>query len=82
MRQYWLNGAQPRTGIWIDLAVRKRKSEAEPQLGGLIAAAERVHVPMPRNRAVFQLIAEIETGKRGFAWQNLDDVLRLSEGLG
>ncbi len=76
MRQYWLNGAQPRTGIWIDLAVRKRKTEAGPQLGGLIAAAERAGVPVPRNRAVYELITEMETGRRGFAWQNLDEVQR------
>lgn len=76
MRQYWLNGAQPRTGIWIDLAVRKRKTEAEPQLGGLIAAAERAGVPVPRNRAVFALITELEMGRRGFGWENLDEVER------
>lgn len=76
MRAYWLNGAQPRTGIWIDLAVRKRKTEAGPQLGGLIAAAERAGVPVPRNRAVLELITELETGRRGFAWENLDEVER------
>jgi 2-dehydropantoate 2-reductase len=76
MREYWLNGAQPRTGIWIDLAVRKRKTEAGPQLGGLIAAAERAGVPVPRNRAVYELITEIETGRRGFAWENLDEIDR------
>ncbi len=76
MRQYWRNGAQPRTGIWIDLAVRKRKTEAGPQLGGLIAAAERAGVPVPRNRAVFELITELETGRRRFAWKNLDEVER------
>jgi 2-dehydropantoate 2-reductase len=76
MRQYWLNGAQPRTGIWIDLAVRKRKSEAGPQLGGLMAAADGAGVPVPRNRAVYRMITEIEAGQRGFAWQNLDEVER------
>jgi 2-dehydropantoate 2-reductase len=76
MREYWLNGAQPRTGIWIDLAVRKRKSEAGPQLGGLLAAAERVRVPVPRNAVVYRLISEIENGQRGFAWDNLDEVER------
>jgi 2-dehydropantoate 2-reductase len=76
MRQYWLNGAQPRTGIWIDLAVHKRTTEAGPQLGGLIAAADRAGVPVPRNRAVYEMITQMETGRRGFAWQNLDEVER------
>ncbi|MCA1647047.1 MAG: hypothetical protein LC797_16820 [Chloroflexi bacterium] len=76
MRQYWLRGAQPRTGIWIDLAVRKRKTEAGPQLGDLLAAADRAGVLAPRNRAVYQLITEMENGQRGFAWENLDEVVR------
>jgi hypothetical protein len=27
---------------------------------------------------VYRLITEIETGRRGFAWQNLDEVDRLA----
>jgi 2-dehydropantoate 2-reductase len=74
LRSYWLGGLQGRTGIWIDLAVRKRKTEAEPQLGGTIAAGKRAGVPMPLNEAVNRMIAEIESGRRGFAWDNLDEI--------
>jgi len=70
------NPLQQRTGIWIDLAVRKRKTEAEPQLGRLIGEAARRGVSMPLNRAVLDLIGEMETGRRGFAWENLDEVGR------
>ena len=80
------NPRQQRTGIWIDLAVRKRKTEAEPQLGKLIAEATRRGVAMPLTRAVFELITEMETGRRTFAWENLDEVARrgreLSAGRG
>jgi 2-dehydropantoate 2-reductase len=80
------NPLQQRTGIWIDLAVRKRKTEAEPQLGRLVSEAERHGVPMPLNRAVFELITEMEQGRRSFAWENLDEVERrgreLSEARG
>jgi 2-dehydropantoate 2-reductase len=80
------NPLQQRTGIWIDLAVRKRKTEAEPQLGRLVAEAARRGVEMPLNRAVFELISEMEAGRRGFAWENLDEVQRrgreLSEARG
>jgi 2-dehydropantoate 2-reductase len=80
------NPRQQRTGIWIDLAVRKRKTEAEPQLGRLIAEAARHGVTMPLNRAVFELITEMENGRRSFAWENLDEVERrvreLSEARG
>src|SRR5947209_2808254 len=70
------NPLQQRTGIWIDLAVRKRKTEAEPQLGRLIGEAARRSVSMPLNRAVLDLIGEMETGRRDFAWENLDEVGR------
>lgn len=80
------NPHQQRTGIWIDLAVRKRKTEAEPQLGRLVTEAARVGVPMPFNRAVYEAITEMEEGRRNFGWENLDDVERrgreLSEGRG
>jgi len=70
------NPLQQRTGIWIDLAVRKRKTEAEPQLGRLIGEAGRRGVTMPLNRAVFELITEMEQGLRSFGWENLDEVER------
>ncbi len=80
------NPLQQRTGIWIDLAVRRRKTEAEPQLGRLVAEAARRGVDMPLNRAVFDLITEMEAGRRSFAWANLDEVERrgseLSEARG
>ncbi|TMC73893.1 MAG: ketopantoate reductase family protein [Chloroflexi bacterium] len=80
------NPLQQRTGIWIDLAVRKRKTEAEPQLGRLVSEAERHGVAMPLNRAVFELITEMEQGRRSFGWENLDEVERrgreLSEARG
>ena len=80
------NPLQQRTGIWIDLAVRKRKTEAEPQLGRLVSEAARCGVTMPLNHAVFELITEVEGGVRSFAWENLDEVARrggrLSEARG
>jgi hypothetical protein len=36
---------------------------------------------MPYNRAVLDLITEMETGRRGFAWENLDEVERRGRGL-
>lgn len=70
------NTLQQRTGIWIDLAVRKRRTEADPQLGRLVAEGRKAGVAMPLNAAVHQLINELESGKRGFAWENLDEVAR------
>jgi len=75
------NPLQQRTGIWIDLAVRKRKTEAEPQLGRLVSEAEKRGVAMPLNAAVYELITEMEQGQRSFAWENLDEVERRGRAL-
>ena len=75
------NPLQQRTGIWIDLAVRKRKTEAEPQLGRLVALAAKHGVAMPRNRAVLELILEMEQGKRSFSYANLEEVERRALGV-
>jgi ketopantoate reductase len=75
-RAYWRTAGVRRTGIWRDLAIRKRKTEAEGQLGVLIQQAEAVGLDVPLNRAVYRLIREIESGQRSFAWSNLDEVAR------
>jgi 2-dehydropantoate 2-reductase len=75
-RAYWRTAGVRRTGIWRDLAIRKRKTEADGQLGVLIQQAEEVGLDVPLNRAVYRLIREIESGARGFAWSNLDEVAR------
>jgi 2-dehydropantoate 2-reductase len=74
--EYWRRGLARRTGVWRDLAVRRRKTEAGPILGALIAAADRAGTPAPRVRALAALIAEIEAGRRAMGWENLDEISR------
>lgn len=73
-RAFWRTLEVRRTGIYRDLAIRKRKTEAEGQLGVLIQQAEEVGLDVPLNRAVYRLIRQIESGERGFGWANLDEV--------
>jgi 2-dehydropantoate 2-reductase len=73
---YWQRGLARRTGVWRDLAVRRRKTEAGPILGALIAAADRAHVPIPRARTLANIISEIEDGRRAMGWANLEDITR------
>jgi 2-dehydropantoate 2-reductase len=73
---YWQRGLARRTGVWRDLAVRRRKTEAGPILGALIAAADRARVSVPRVRALAAVIGEIEDGRRGMGWDNLDAIIR------
>jgi 2-dehydropantoate 2-reductase len=71
-RAYWRRGVAARTGIWRDLAIRRRRTEAGPILGALVAAAERAGRPVPRVRAMLDLYAALETGVRPRNRANLD----------
>jgi len=68
---YWKRGLSRRTGVWRDLAVRHRKTEAEPILGALVAAAERAGRPIPRVRALLRIIRDLEEGRGRMRWENL-----------
>ena len=63
-RAYWRRGVAKRTGVWRDLAIRKRRTEASPILGALVAEAERAGCPVPRVRTMLGLYADLETGAR------------------
>ncbi len=64
--------AKTHSGIWRDLAVRKRKTEVDPQLTRPIAiGAEQGHA-MPLTRKLVELIQDIEAGRRPLAWETLD----------
>jgi 2-dehydropantoate 2-reductase len=79
-RAYWRRGAARRTGVWRDLAVRRRRTEAAPILGALLAAAARARAPAPRARALARVVEAIEAGRRGLDWANLD-ALRPGRGV-
>lgn len=65
--------AKTHSGIWRDLAVRKRATEVsmyEP----LLAQAEAIGVDMPMTRRWIAMIGEIENGAREQTLDNLEDL--------
>jgi 2-dehydropantoate 2-reductase len=66
-----------KTGIWRDLAVRKRPTEVHAFLGATLARAERLGLDCPLTRRLDALIAELEGGRREMAWANLDALVAL-----
>jgi len=71
MAEHYRHSAKTRSGIWRDLAVRKRKSEVETLLRPVIDAGRRHAVTMPTIARLAAMIAEIESGQRGFSTDNL-----------
>ena len=66
--------AKSHSGIWRDLAVRKRKTEVRPQLGPIVAAGERHGVPAPLTARLIGMIEEIESGTRPLSRHNLAEL--------
>jgi 2-dehydropantoate 2-reductase len=67
-----------KTGIWRDLAVRKRKTEVGALLGATVARARGLGLTMPLTERLIAMIEELETGRRQMAWANLDELVRAS----
>jgi 2-dehydropantoate 2-reductase len=65
-----------KTGIWRDLAVRRRKTEVGALLGATLAKARALGLAMPLTERLIALIEELETGRRQMAWANLDELAR------
>jgi len=67
--------AKTRTGVWRDLAVRKRKTEVGAMLGATVAKANGYGLAMPLTTRLIAMIEELESGRRQMAWANLDELV-------
>ena len=64
--------AKSHSGIWRDLAVRKRPTEVDAQLGIVVSLAGEAGVPTPLTARLVALIHEIERGVRPQSLDTLD----------
>jgi len=64
--------AKSHSGIWRDLAVRKRKTEVDAQLGMVVEIAAIHALTTPLVARLVQLVHEIEDGARPMDRANLD----------
>ena len=64
--------AKTHSGIWRDLAVRKRPTEVDAQLGIIVTLGTAAGVPTPLTARVVELIHEIERGERPQSLDTLD----------
>ncbi len=69
--------AKTHSGIWRDLAVRKRKTEADDQLGPIVTLGAEVGVPAPLTARVIDLVHQIEADQRPLSHANLDELTTL-----
>jgi 2-dehydropantoate 2-reductase len=63
--------AKSHSGIWRDLAIRKRRTEVDAQLGPVVETGAAVGVPTPCAARLIAMIHEIEDGARRLDRANL-----------
>ena len=70
-----------RSGIWRDLAVRRRRTEVDQQIGLAVEIGAEHGLPLPLTRRLVAMIHELEEGTRERRIENLDelDAVRLAE---
>jgi 2-dehydropantoate 2-reductase len=66
-----------KSGIWRDLAVRKRKTEVDRQLVPIIEIGKKHGISMPLTTFLVQAIQELEAGTRQMSWDNLIELNNL-----
>jgi 2-dehydropantoate 2-reductase len=64
--------AKTHSGIWRDLAVRKRRTEVDAQIGIVAELGAEVGVPTPLTSHLIALIHDIEEGRRPQSSETLD----------
>jgi 2-dehydropantoate 2-reductase len=64
--------AKTHSGIWRDLAVRKRPTEVEAQLGIIVRLGREAGVPAPLTARLVELIHDVERGARPMSLATLN----------
>jgi 2-dehydropantoate 2-reductase len=64
--------AKTHSGIWRDIAVRKRRTETDAQLGPIVALGAEAGVPTPIVSRLIALMHEVEEGRQPQSHETLD----------
>jgi 2-dehydropantoate 2-reductase len=67
--------AKTHSGIWRDLAIRKRKTEVDAQIAIIAILGQEAGIPTPAIGKLVDLIHDIEDGRREQSWSTLDEML-------
>lgn len=74
MAEHYRHSAKTHSGIWRDLAVRKRKTEVAPLLAPVIAAGRKHGVATGTVERLSAMIEDMEGGRRSFSPDNLAEL--------
>jgi 2-dehydropantoate 2-reductase len=69
--------AKTHSGIYRDLAVRRRRTEIDPQIGIIARLGDEAGVRTPAIRRLVELIHDIEDGRRDLCYDNMQEMIDL-----
>ncbi len=72
--------AKTHSGIWRDLAVRKRRTEVDPQIGVIAALGAEAGVATPAITTLVSLIHAIEDGGKPMAFETFQELIDTCSG--
>jgi 2-dehydropantoate 2-reductase len=75
LADYTSHGAKTHSGIWRDLAVRKRKTEVDPQIGIIGKLGREAGIATPALDHLTALIHDVEDGRRPLAFETFQDLI-------
>jgi 2-dehydropantoate 2-reductase len=75
LADYTSHGAKTHSGIWRDLAVRKRKTEVDPQIGIIGKLGREAGVATPALDRLTALIHDIEDSRRPLAFATFQELI-------
>lgn len=70
--------AKTHSGVWRDLAVRKRRTEVDAHFVPIVEDAQRLGLAVPLLKRMIEMIHEIEDGRRPLSSANLDELASVS----
>jgi 2-dehydropantoate 2-reductase len=76
--RFYRRHTKVKTGVWRDLAIRKRKTEIDSQVGVVTARGRRLEIPTPLLDRLTAVIHDLEDGRRAMRWENLEELVALT----
>ena len=77
MAEFNRHTAKTHSGIWRDLAIRKRKTEVDAQIAIIGEIGAKAGIATPTIDRLVALIHDIEDGRRPQSWATLDQLVSL-----
>ncbi|HSV78996.1 MAG TPA: 2-dehydropantoate 2-reductase [Ramlibacter sp.] len=81
MADHYRHSTKQRSGVWRDLAVRKRKTEIDSQIAEIVRVAQAQGAGAPITEILIRLVHEIEDGSRAIDRSNLLEFAAAVRGL-